>query len=194
VRRAALLVVAPAALVLAGCGIPTSPQAAVVPTKNVPFNLVSPTLPSAATTTTTPAPTEQEPIFLVRGSDAIVEVHRQVVQPADLGEVLDALLSGPTAAETSTGLSTALPASVRVVNTVVFNATATIMLNTAFTSISGPSQVLAVAQLVLTATSQPGITSVAFMVDGTFVPVPTASGASTTSPVTAVEYASLASP
>ena len=178
-------------LLATACGVPTSNEADVIPARDVPFGLLSPTVPSTTTTTTTPAPTVTETVFMVRASDAVTPVRRQVAVPAGLDEVLQALLSGPTTAETAAGLSTALPPTVRVVSTVVLGPTATLVMNPAFTAISGPAQVLAVAQLVLTATRQPGVQSVQFMVANAVVPVPTASGASTTAPVTAAQYASL---
>ena len=193
-RRSARAAVGTLALVLCACGIPTSQQADVVPPRNVPFQLLSPVVPSTTTTTIAPAPTVAQPIYLVKSSDAVTAVVRQVVSPATLVQVLDALLVGPTVAQTAAGLSTALPQSVRVVSATTIGPTATIAMNPAFTAISGPSQVLAVAQLVMTATRQPGVTSVLFTVDGAIVPVPTASGATTASPVTAASYAALLSP
>jgi spore germination protein GerM len=192
-RRRLVALVVLGALTCA-CGIPTSDQADVIPAKDVPFHLLSPKLPSTTRTTLIPTPTSSEPVYLVNGANQLIEAEREVVAPAELGAILDALLSGPTPAETAAGLSSALPSTVRVVNTLALNTTATIVLSPSFTSISGPSQTLAVGQLVLTVTSQPGISSVDFMVGSTFVPVPTASGASTTAPVTAADYASLRAP
>jgi spore germination protein GerM len=192
VRRRLLAVLA-TGLVLAGCGIPTSRQASVVPPKDVPFHLLSPVVPSTTTTTSPQATTASEPIYLVKGADSLTGVVRQVVTPATLGAVLDTLLVGPTPAETATGLSSSLPSNLRVISTSQQGSTATIVLNRAFIAISGPDQVLAVAQLVLTATRQPGISGVLFAVAGNIVPVPTASGASTTAPVTAGDYAPLLS-
>jgi spore germination protein GerM len=182
-----------AGLVLASCGIPTSQQADVVPARDVPFHLLSPVVPSTTTTTSPESTTVPEPIYLVKGADSLTGVVRQVVTPDTLGAVLDALLVGPTPAETAAGLSSSLPASLRVISTSLEGGTETILLNRAFIAISGPDQVLAVAQLVLTATRQPGVDSILFAVAGSIVPVPTASGASTTAPVTASDYASLLS-
>ena len=193
-RSRSLLALAAIALTLAGCGIPSSNEASVVPNRNVPFRLTSPTVPSVTTTTLLPAPTVAEPIYLAKSGDSLVVASRNVAVPAGLVAVVDALLAGPTAAETAQGLSSAIPPSVRLESASIDGATVTLVMSPSFSSISGANQVLAVGQLVLTVTRQPGVSSVAFMVGTSPVPVPTASGASTTAAVTALQYASRLGP
>ncbi len=177
-------------LLLGACGIPTSNQADVVPSHDVPFHLLSPTVPTSTTTTLFAAPYVSELIYLVKSS-ALVGVRREVVVPAPLNTVIDALLAGPTSSETANGLTTALPPSVRIVSTVIVAGVATINMNAAFGQISGSAETLAVGQLVLTATSQPDVTAVSFAINGLAIAVPTADGASTKVPVTASQYAAL---
>ena len=170
--RAVGLVVA--AVLLAACGVPTSDRARSVPDHQVPFHLLSPT--TSSTTTTQPAAAYvTEPIFLARDA-SIVEVHRDVVVPAGLTDVLDALVAGPTASETSQGITTALPSSLKVLDTTTEGARVTLDLSDRFGQITGEAETTAVAQIVLTATSQPGVTEVLFSIAGRPISVPTRTG------------------
>ena len=177
-------------LFLAACGIPTSNQADVVPSHDVPFHLLSPTVPTSTTTTLFATPYVSELIYLVK-SNALVGVRREVIVPAPLTAVVDALLAGPTSSETANGLTSALSPGVRIESTVVVAGIATINLNAAFGQISGSAETLAVGQLVLTVTSQPDATAVSFAINGLAISVPTADGASTKVPVSAAQYATL---
>jgi spore germination protein GerM len=190
VKRIAVALLA-VVVIATACGIPTSEQADVVAKKDVPLELLSPKVPSSSTTSTTLTAGSIEPLYFVNGANLLVKVPRAVAAPADLELVLDELLRGPSPTQTAFGLTSALPANVRVRGTAVINGVVTIRLNNAFTSISGDDQILAVGQLVLTVTSQPGATRVSFMVANAVVPVPTATGASTTAPVTAADYSTL---
>ena len=189
--KRALGAVAGVVLLLAACGIPTSEQASVVAKRDVPLHLLSPKVPSSSASSTLPSSGAVQPVYFINGAKQLEEVPRAVAAPADLELVLSALLRGPSATQTALGLSTGLPANLRIRNTAVINGVVTIRLSKAFTSISGDNQILAVGQLVLTATRQPGVNRISFVVAGAVVPVPIDSGASTTSPVTAADYATL---
>ena len=52
----------------------------------------------------------------------------------------------------------------------------------------GPNQTLAIAQVVFTATQQPGVTGVVFQIAGQPIGVPTASGARSPGPVDRTSY------
>jgi len=189
--RRALLALALVASLLAACGIPTSDQASVVAKKDIPLRLLSPKVPPSSTSSTLPSSGTVQPIYFIDDAKQLVEVPRTVAAPTDLELVLNALLRGPSATQTALGLSTALPPNLRIRSTTAVNDVIIIRLNKAFTSISGDDQILAVGQLVLTATRQPGVTKISFVVAGAVVPVPIDSGASTTAPVTAGDYSTL---
>ena len=181
-----------ASALLAACGVPTSDSARSIPDHQVPFHLLSPT--TSSTTTTQPAAAYvSEPIYLARDTK-IVEVHRDVVVPAGLTDVLSALFAGPTASETSQGLTTALPASLKVLDTTTEGSRVTLDLSADFGQITGEAETTAVAQLVLTATSQPGVTDVLFSIVGRPISVPTPSGVTTSQPVTAADYRPMVTP
>ena len=108
--------------------------------------------------------------------------------------MLDALFAGPTASETSQGLTTALPASLKVLDTTTEGSRVTLDLSADFGQITGEAETTAVAQLVLTATSQPGVTDVLFSIVGRPISVPTPSGVTTSQPVTAADYRPMVTP
>ena len=182
-----------AGLVLGACGIPTSHDARSVSDHRVPFHLLSPTIPSTTTTTQPAAAFVSEPIFLADSSN-VVEVRRDVVVPAGLIDVLKALFAGPTTTETTQGLTTALPSEVKVLDTTTQGTRVTLDLSQSFGQITGEAEVTAVAQIVLTTTSQPGISELLFSIGGHSISVPTPSGVTTALPVSAADYRPLVRP
>jgi hypothetical protein len=190
-KHRAPLVAAVLALAMTGCGIPVTGQASSVPPHQVPFHLLSPTVPTSTTTTVPAAAFVAERIYLVNPNGILLPAARDVAVPAPLGAVLEALLAGPSRAETAAGITSAIPPGVKVLSLSVTGGTATLNLNQAFGAISPTSETQAVAQLVLTTTGQADIAAVSFAIDGQPIAVPTASGASTKSPVTAASYSAL---
>ena len=186
-RRPLVGAILVSALLLSGCGVPTSTNARTIPDHQVPFSLLSPTTSSTTTTTQPAAAYVTEPIYLTRDT-RIVQVHRDVIVPAGLTDVLGALFAGPTTAETSQGLTTALPAKLKVLDTTTEGTRVTLDLSPNFGSITGEAETAAVAQIVLTATSQPDVSSVLFSIAGRPISVPTPGGVTTTQPVTAADY------
>ena len=185
-RRLWVSCVLGAALLLSSCGVPTSDGARAVPDHQVPFHLLSPT--TSSTTTTQPAAAYvTEPIYLARDAK-IVEVHRDVVVPAGPTDVLDALFAGPTASETSQGLTSALPTGLKILETTTEGSRVTLDLSADFGQITGEAETTAVAQIVLTATSQPGVAEILFSIAGRPISVPTPTGVTTADPVTASDY------
>ncbi|MEI8051091.1 MAG: GerMN domain-containing protein [Actinomycetes bacterium] len=178
---------------LGACGIPVADQATVVPRQNVPYHLLSPTIPTSTTTTQPAAAYVTERIYLLRGASA-VQVRRDVAVPATVTAVLGALLAGPTAAESSLGLTTALPVGVSILSVDLVGEQAIINLSKAINRVSGAEETQAVAQIVLTATMQPGISSVLFQIEGRSISVPTGGGVSTSAPVSASDFASVLAP
>jgi hypothetical protein len=164
---------------LAGCGVPVDRVPSALPRKGIPFGLLRPSAPTT-TTTSTPSPVEASvPIFLVTSSGHLVAVTRQVPAAEEsLDVVIGALVRGPTNAEAAAGLQSEVPAQTVVIGaTVGIDGVATVNLGGTFGQLVGQAQIQAVAQIVFTATSVPGVTSVAFELAGQAVDVPVASGA-----------------
>ncbi len=105
------------------------------------------------------------------------------------------LVSGPTRAEVTSGIRTALapqPLTVAIPDA-ASSETAVIEATQDFATVSGGNQLLAVAQLVWTVTEFTGIRRLSLTVDGVPVEVPTDSGLSP-GPVARSDYMSLAPP
>ena len=180
-----------AALVLVGvcaaCGIPSGGAPTVIAKSNVPFHLLDPS--PSTTVAPPPAAGVNETIFLVASDQRLQAVSRDVPVPADLTQILAALLDGPTAAESTAGLQTFLTGTRPQVTATVSNGIATVDFASNPVQVVGPDQTLAVAQVVFTATQQPGISGVAFQIAGAPKDVPTASGVQASGPVNRTQYA-----
>jgi hypothetical protein len=167
-----------AALVLAGCGVPVDRQPAALSRAGIPFGLLDPSSPTT-TATTAPSPIEVPVrIFLIGPTGRLAAVGRDVpVSAPDLATVLGALVAGPTDAEAAAGLQSALPAQTTVLGATIGGGIATVNLGGTFGQLVGPPQIQAVAQVVFTASSLPGVTGVTFELSGLAVEIPVASGA-----------------
>lgn len=171
---------------LAGCGIPVDNQP-----QTMPGGVVSAALPSRETTPEAQtAPALDVSVFLVRDG-RVVPVTREGTTPG-VAAAVESLLRGPTTDEVAGGVRSAIAPGTRVLAaTVSTDGTATLDLTTTFVEVGGQEQILAVAQLVLTATAVPGVTRVSIALDGQIVEVPRADGTLAAGPSAAADYAAL---
>jgi hypothetical protein len=190
---AAALAVAVTTLV-AACGVPTDDAAEVADPGDVPFGL----LDQATTTTVAGAarpgtgPTVR---FCLARVDEVVPVTRNAGQIPGAGDDLAALAEiEPSDDEMAAGLSSALPDVRDVVDVEVDAGVAVADLDPVSGELPGDRQLLAVAQIVCTLTSQPGIGQVRFTLDGEAVEVPRQDGSLSDDPVTRDDYATMISP
>lgn len=176
---------------LAGCGVPTGGAAETIPASDVPYGLASPA-------PTSPAPAGPVPVvapgrvYLVDAADGLVPRPREVdgaTAEERLGALLDALAAGPTAEERDRQLSTALPPEVQLSVVELTGGTATVDITGAPEAPAGQASRRAVAQVVLSATSVPGIEAVVLTWDGERVEAPLPSGELTAEPLTRADYA-----
>ncbi len=165
-------------LVLTGCGVPVDRQPTALSRNGIPFDLLAPTQ-STASATTAPSPIEVPvQIFLIGPTGRLVAVTRNVsVSPPDLATVLRALVAGPTDVESAGGLQSAVTTQTTVLGANIAGGIATVNLGGTFGQLVGPPEIQAVAQVVFTASAQPGVTGVTFELNGLPVEVPVASGA-----------------
>jgi hypothetical protein len=178
--------------VTAGCGVPTGDAPTTIPASDVPYGLLSATPSSAPATAPTPQ-SVQPLVFLVGGDGLLVPRGRNLPggpPKKELAELLHDLAAGPTSEERREQLTTALTPDVRLTLTDYAEGTATIDI-VATTDLAGRSIRLAVGQLVLTATSLPGVAAVLLRRNGEAVEAPLPSGQLTTEPLTAADYAAL---
>jgi spore germination protein GerM len=178
-RRAGVALAAAVVVGLASCGVPIDKQPAALSRQGIPFNLLEPTSPTT-TGTTAPSPIEVPvQIFLIASTGHLVPVARDVpVAAPDLQTVLAALVVGPTDTEAGAGLQSAIPAQSTVLGATISGGIATVNLGGTFGQLVGTQQIQAVAQVVFTASSLPGVTTgVTFELSGLPVEIPVASGA-----------------
>jgi len=180
-------------LAVAGCGIPTGGEPRTIAASDVPYGLASPA--PGPTAAPTPEPlADASRIFLVDAGDSLVARGREVDgdSPEErLETLLAALASGPTSEERDEQLSTALPPDVRLRLGEISEGTATIDIDGPAEAPSGLASRRAVAQIVLSATSVPGVDAVRLTLAGEPVEAPLPSGELTSAPLTAADYAGL---
>ncbi|MGY1714756.1 GerMN domain-containing protein [Geodermatophilus sp. SYSU D01106] len=193
-RRAArgsagLAVVAVAVVLLTGCGLPGG-AAEAIPDAEVPYGLLSASgTPPAAET----APTGDDGarIHLLGPGDLLTPRERPVSGadlPARLDDLLGRLAAGPDAGERAAALTTVLPPGTRLTVTAVEDGTATVDLTGPGEVPDGEESRLAVAQIVLTATTLSGVEAVRLTRDGEPLEAPLPTGELTDRPLTAEDY------
>ena len=188
--------------VLSSCAVPSSGSYQQVSNADIPFGLSSPqtTIPQTTTTLSDPNSTESLPIAVSEPVDLffisnsrIIKVQRNVASPANPAQALSSLVEGPSTSPEFVGLRTALPTTFTA-RVDVTRGVAQVDATRAFlNSLSGLDQKLAIAQIVLTLTSRPGVGQVLFSVEGKLISVPRGRGDSVASgiAVTFDDYASL---
>ena len=185
-----------ALLTLSGCGVPTSGDPTTIPASDVPYGLASPTgtAPSGSTAETMLA---EAGIYLVTAEDGLVPRGREL-PVGGLEERLDELLGqlaiGPSARSSPTSCrrrcrrrwSSSSPTSPAG--------------RSPSTSPGRPTprrerrRRLAVGQIVLTATSEPGVRAVLLTREGEPIDAPLPDGELTSDPLTADQFTAFLTP
>lgn len=187
-----VLAVVMAALV-AGCAINTEGDARLVQDDDVPFGLLE-----ELDASTLPAPggaSQASTVYLVNEQDLLVPVMRSTAS-RDSASIVEAL-GDLTADEVRLGLRTLLDddgTDPLVLDVGISRGVATADLAAAFLDLDGETQVLALAQLVLTLTSLPGVGQVAVTTENAPTDVPRADGTTTSDAVAAIDYSELIAP
>lgn len=195
--RRICLIVALAGLIgalTAGCGIPTSSGPQAIAKGNVPSRLLNPASTPTSTTLNPPA-TVTEQIYLVDPTLHLTPRSRNIAPPANLTQVVNALLLGPTASESAGGIQSFVtsPSASSTPNRAVVtvaNGIATVNFATNPVQVVGATQtLLAIAQVVFTVTQQPNVTGVLFEIAGQPIEVPVGpNGALVPGPVNQSQY------
>ena len=192
-RRAAFVV---AAVVLAAavvaCGVPKDGKPREIVAQNVPFDLLAPTT-SITPTTTAAGTTRQVTIYFADTDSRLRPVTREVEAPASLRKALVALLHGPTTDEA--GLHTAITSDTKLLHLRgPVDGLVTVDLGRQLLDVTGRQQILALAQVVYTATAYPGVDRVLFQFDGSAREVPNGEGTLTATPLGRLSYRGLIGP
>ncbi|MGH8972999.1 MAG: GerMN domain-containing protein [Acidimicrobiia bacterium] len=193
-RRPALLLLLTLALAVAACGVPTNARPRALPDAVVPRDLVAAN-PVTTSSTVPLGSTARVRVYLVGGveSERLVPVDRTVQAPADVERVLAQLALGPNREEEDRGLRSAiLPGT--VINSVLVESNIAIVDLAKGHSIArqGTDFILALAQMVYTATELSGVGGVRFTLDGERANVPNGTGVETAGPIGRVSYAAYA--
>ncbi len=187
---------APAAafvVLLAACGVPTDDTSRPIAPENIPFGLADVT----TSTSTTIASPDRVPEAGINGQSVrlyfaadnqFVAVDRMLPAPATLERVLEELADGP--GPDDGGLRSVVGAD-DIASVELKAGVATVSLTSRFPELPPSEQRLAVAQLVLTLTSRPGVGQVAFSLEDQSVGVPRADGSITLGYVSRDDYRTL---
>ncbi len=197
---AALLVI----LFVSSCAVPGEGSYQKVAPSDIPFGLNEPqtTIPETTTTLALSPSDDTAPIAVSEPIDLffisnlkITRVQRNVASPASPAQALSSLVEGPNSSPEYVGLRSALPASFAATVDVIRGVARVDATQAFLDSLSGLDQKLAIAQIVLTLTSRPGVGQVLFSVEGKLISVPRGRGDSVASgvPVTYDDYSLLIS-
>lgn len=192
-RGRSRVVVAAVLAVLTGCGVTTAGSPEEFVPSDVPYGLLS-SAPPSATPSSVPPVSDQPRVYLVSPDDTLVPTGRDVDGgglSARLADLLAELSAGPTPDELDEELTTALPPGAELSVVAVDGDTVTVDLTGPGEAPSGLQSRLAVAQIVLTATSLPEIRAVFLTSDGDPLEAPLPTGELTTAPLQAEDFASL---
>jgi spore germination protein GerM len=190
-HRIGLCAAAAAVAMVAGCGVPTGGEPSTIAPSDVPYGLGAPS-PAPPPTSSPEANVDASRVHWLTARDTLVPRVREVSGTSRrdrLASLLEQLAAGPTRDERDEQLSTALPPEVRLRVTGLDDGTATIDLDAVAEASAGVSGRRAVAQIVLTATSVPGVESVLLELAGEPIEAPLPAGELTDAPLTEQDYA-----
>jgi germination protein M len=127
------------------------------------------------------------------GSEGLVAVLREIPGTKTVATAaVNALLTGPTTAETGRSISTAIPAGSQLLGLTIENGVATVDLSSEFESGGGSASVLTrLGQMVYTLTQFPTVKSVVFQVEGVTKTTFSSEGVVLDKPATRADYVAL---
>lgn len=181
-----------------GCGIDSDNKPRELPSSDVPFGLLDQANPptTAVSPDGSPAGSAVGPvgIFLVDNDARLVEVADEVAAPGGVRQAIQALFGDLSAEQLAGGLNTSIDAGTRLIDVTGPNANGLVVLDVSrdLSATIGERLRLALAQIVYTATSVPGVRAVQFKIEGEPSDVPDGSGASTSRPLTRRDFVQFA--
>lgn len=193
-RQSSTLVAAAglAALVLgaAGCGVPTEATPRLIAESSAPSVLLPPEPTDPHSTPSTPDARAPR-LYFVDDHSRLVSISRATptgTPRTALAALMRELGGGLTEDERDRGLSSALPPGMTLTVDDLHDGQATINLSGDVQGPSGDQTVLAVAQVVLSATTVPTVTSVRLTRSGAPLEAPLVGGALTSDPLVRKNY------
>jgi spore germination protein GerM len=184
-----VLLAAAALTVAVGCGVPTDDEAHLTDADEVPFGLLDAEPEDGAAP---PGGTTFVEVYLYAEEErTLIPVARRVEDQA-LATVLEEVERGPTEGESAAGLRSALSDSRTIIGTDITGTTATVDLADSFATIGGSEQLVAIAQIVYTATARENVSQVVFTLEGRPIEIPHGDGSLTGGPVTRDDFGDIA--
>lgn len=178
------------ACIAAGCGVPTDGSPSSVAGDDLPASLRSDAV--STTTVRSSAANETASIYLIRdGGLARVEA---VAANSDVDAVLDLLQQAPTKAQARAGFRSVFTDADLIRGAALEGSTALIDLDPSFLDAPHQDQILALGQLVLTATARPGTNAIQFTIEGEKAEVPASDGTLIADLLRRADYESLLVP
>jgi spore germination protein GerM len=179
-------------LLVTGCGVPDSGPVTTVPSPEVPFGLLR-TDATSSSAVRDRGVSDGPGVYFIREERLVrVGIDRGPSSGGTaLDRVLEVLSAGPNAGERRDGLGSAIPAGLRLRGRILAGGVAQIELAGETAHPEADQNVLAVGQIVLTATSVPQITAVVLLGDGRPIDPVLPNGELASHPVTATDYAGL---
>lgn len=174
-RRVAAIAIA--LISVSACGIPTDEDARRIDPEEIPPGLLDVSAPTTVAGALDPlGTTEVVAVYLIRDG-ALAPSLAEIRRGASLNDVIELIRVAPSEELAEEGFRSALVSDVPVVQSIALaRGVADIDLGPAFLELPSNDQVLALGQLVLTATARPGVGQVRFTLEGLPVQVPTADG------------------
>ena len=184
------LLLGPAVVMAAACGIPTADSPEVASEDDVPFGLLAPAVTTTSTTAPPENPSAAVSLCLYQGEN-LVTIGRELSGVA-LFDSLQALERQTSRAEREQGLETAIPSPDTIRSASVVAGVARVDLAASFAALPAAEQLRVVAQVVCTATSRPGVGQVLFTLEGAPIDVPRGDGSLAAGAVTRDDYPRIA--
>lgn len=183
------------AVVASACGVPAEDSPRAISEDAVQYDLLQPRVTTSTTDTTLAVASVDVPVYLVRsGERRLVEVSRTVTQSPTVNKAINALLDGPTEGEIEAGYRTSINPNAEIEVGQVEEGTVRIDLSDEFGDVPPEEQLLALAQLVYTATAITGVSGVRFTRAGEPIEVPLPEGTGAVGPVGREAFESLGPP
>lgn len=186
-RRLLPLVAIAAALVVGGCGVNAHSAPTDIAKEKVPYGLLRTAPPPSASGQPDAA---QVTVFLIQGK-RLVGVKATAPQPGRTDQAIRVLLGGVSTGQSAQGLRSAIPDGTHLLSFDLTGTTATLDLSKEFSTARASDQILAVGQLVFTATASGRVSEVSFAVNGRPIEVPGPDGSLIAGPLTRATYAAL---
>lgn len=168
---------------LSGCAVAGSGTFSAIDDSEIPLSLLQATTTVPPTTSTTVATEidssqtidELVDLYFILGT-GLLKVQSSVVSPASPEQAMSLLGSGPLDDPSYVGLRSAIPPALEFEVQVARGVADVTVPDSFLRSLAPTDQRLAIAQIVATLTSRPGIGQVTFLVDGAPIAVPRGRG------------------